>query len=250
MQDTPAIKSTYEIEVHTPVDMVVRASGNLTTESVQGDKKVTISKMDIPVESYLIAVAAGNLVERKVGDRTYVITEPDFIDAAAKELEDLEEGLTTTEEMLIPYEWGDYKILILPPSFPFGGMENPLLTFASPSIIVGDKSSVDVANHEIAHSWTGNLVTNMNWDNFWLNEGFTVFVERHVDWKLKGETFYKVASLVGNASMIASMSDYGFDHPYSSLTPHCNGSNPDDAFSTVPYEKGFQFLTFLESLVG
>lgn len=250
MQDTPSIKSTYTIEVHTPPDMVARASGNLTQESLQGEKKVTIFQMDIPVESYLIAVAAGNLVERKVGERTYVITEPDLIDAASKELEDLEEGLTTTEEMLIPYEWGDYKILILPPSFPFGGMENPLLTFASPSIIVGDKSSVDVANHEIAHSWTGNLVTNMNWDNFWLNEGFTVFIERHVDKKLKGETFYKVASLVGNSSMVASMADYGFDHSYSSLTPHCNGANPDDAFSEVPYEKGFQFLTFLESLIG
>jgi len=95
-------------------------------------------------------------------------------------LEDLEDSLITAENYLTPYEWGDYKILILPPSFPFGGMENPLLTFASPSIIVGDKSSVDVANHEIMHSWSGNLVTNMNWDNFWLNEGFTVYTERKV----------------------------------------------------------------------
>jgi leukotriene-A4 hydrolase len=251
MQDTPSIKSTYELEIFTPRSIVARASGNMTSESFVNQKRKTVFTMNIPVESYLIAVAAGNLVENKVGDRTYVITEPEMIQDAANELDALDDAIIKLENYLkMPYEWGDYKILILPPSFPFGGMENPLLTFASPTIIVGDKSGVAVANHEIAHSWTGNLVTNMNWDNFWLNEGFTVFSERKVTEMIYGESFMKVAAKVGNSSMYNDMLDYGLDNKYSSLTPHCDGENPDDAFSTIPYEKGFQLLYFLESLVG
>lgn len=118
-------------------------------------------------------------------------------------------------------------------------MENPLLTFASPTIIVGDKSGVNVATHEIAHSWTGNLVTNMNWENFWLNEGFTVFTERKVSRKLYGDDYYFVSSQVGNASMYTDMKNYGLKDSFSSLTPKLKGRHPDDAFSTIPYEKGF-----------
>jgi len=145
---------------------------------------------------------------------------------------------------VIPYVWGAYKIIILPPSFPVGGMENPLLTFASPSIIVGDKSSVNVANHELAHSWSGNLVTNMNWDNFWLNEGFTVFLERKITKLLiqdqkEANLTYKVAAKVGNSTMVTAMEGFGWTNSYSSLTPNAGTANPDDAFSEVPYEKGF-----------
>jgi leukotriene-A4 hydrolase len=118
-------------------------------------------------------------------------------------------------------------------------MENPLLTFASPSIIVGDKSNVDVANHEIAHSWAGNLVTSMNWDNFWLNEGFTVFIERKLTLILKGTNEYKLSAFAGNHSLVSSIEGYGYDHPYTSLTPRCGEEHPDDAISGVPYEKGF-----------
>jgi leukotriene-A4 hydrolase len=172
------MKITYNVRVTTPKDIAVRVSGNLTSEITENDHRVTDFEMNIPIPSYLLAIVAGNLEERQIGPRTYVITEPENIEASATELEDLEASLIMAEEYLFPYVWGTYKIVIMPPSFPFGGMENPLLTFASPSIIVGDKSGVTVANHEIAHSWTGNLVTNMNWDNFFLNEGFTRFVER------------------------------------------------------------------------
>jgi leukotriene-A4 hydrolase len=185
LQDTPAIKSIYELIITTEKKYITYASGNKTEEGIKDGKRVSYFKMDIPVESYLLAIASGNLEERKVGDRSYVISEPNMVEAAASELDKLEDALVAAENYLIPYEWGDYKILILPPAFPFGGMENPLLTFASPTIIVGDKSSVDVANHEIMHSWTGNLVTNENWENFWLNEGFTVFTERKVTKALK-----------------------------------------------------------------
>jgi len=138
----------------------------------------------------------------------------------------------------VPYAWGVYKIVILPPNFPFGGMENPLLTFASPTIIVGDKSGVSTANHEIAHSWTGNLVTNMNWDSFWLNEGFTVFLERKISKILNGDAYVKMDGRNGNSSMYNAMLGYGLTDKFSSLTPRAGNQNPDDAFSSIPYEKG------------
>lgn len=129
-------------------------------------------------------------------------------------------------------------------------MENPLLTFASPTIITGDKSQVYVATHEIAHSWTGNDVTCQNWENFWLNEGFTVFEERKVSGKLHGREFAQVEALLGNSSMFTDMKIFGLHHPFSSLHPTLDGASPDDSFSTVPYDKGFQLLYFLESLIG
>jgi len=200
--------------------------------------------------SYLIAIAVGDLVYRPLGKRVGVITEPSQIDAVAWELDTLETLLDETEKYLTPYIWGNYSILILPPSFPFGGMENPLLTFASPTIITGDKSQVYVATHEIAHSWTGNDVTCSNWENFWINEGFTVFEERKVSGKLHGRDFAQVEALLGNVSMFTDMKNYGMDHVFSSLHPTLKGAAPDDAFSTIPYDKGFQLLYYLETLVG
>lgn len=196
---------------------------------------------DIPIPSYLLAIAVGRLEEKKIGKRSSVIAEPgkDYLDFYAKELEDLDTLLDMSEEWVTPYIWGTYSILILPPSFPFGGMENPLLTFASPTIIVGDKSQVSVATHEIAHSWSGNEVTCRDWSNMWLNEGFTVFEERKVSAKFYGPDFAKRASQLGNVSLWASMTAYGLDHTYSSLHPDVTGQDPDDSYSTVPYEKGF-----------
>ena len=151
--------------------------------------------------SYLIAIAVGDLEYRNLGNRVGVITEPSQMDFVANELADLQTLLDKTETFLTPYIWGNYTILILPPSFPLGGMENPLLTFASPTIIVGDKSQVDVATHEIAHSWTGNQVTCQNWENFWLNEGWTVFIERKVSGLLHDKDFATVEALLGNVDL-------------------------------------------------
>lgn len=156
------------------------------------------------------------------------------------------------EAYLTPYIWGTYNVLVLPPSFPFGGMENPLMTFASPTIIVGDKSQVFVATHEIAHSWTGNEVTCENWSNMWLNEGFTVFEERNVTATLmgdKGEDFSKVAAILGNADLQDAIKSYG-DNSFASLYPVHNGKSPDESFSEIPYEKGYQFLYYLQGLLG
>jgi leukotriene-A4 hydrolase len=198
----------------------------------------------------VIAIAVGDLEYRSLGDRVGVVTEPSFMEACVSELENLQVMLDTAESYLTPYIWGNYTILVLPPSFPMGGMENILLTFASPTIITGDKSQVDVATHEIAHSWTGNDVTCENWSNMWLNEGFTVFEERKVSGKIHGVDFSKVASFLGNISMVDSMEDYGMDSNYSSLFPIVGDNLPDDAFSEIPYEKGFQLLYYMESLIG
>jgi leukotriene-A4 hydrolase len=225
-------------------------SARTLNEEIQGDHRITEVALDIPIPSYLIALAGGNLEYRKIGTNTGVITEPVMIEKCVEELSELQDSLDKAQEFLTEYEWGNYTIIILPPSFPFGGMENPLLTFASPTIIVGDKSQVDVATHEIAHSWTGNLVTNQNWENFWLNEGFTVFTERHVGRIQRGEEFYKISSYLGNSSLFEDMTNFGLDSTFSSLHPDYAGANPYDTFSEVPYEKGFQFLTYLESLIG
>jgi leukotriene-A4 hydrolase len=220
MQDTPAIKITYESKVKVYKDFVVKMSANETKmEWVDADHKVYHFRNDIKIASYLIAIAVGDLEYRSLGDRVGVVTEPAFMDKCADELANLQTMLDTAEDYLTPYIWGNYTILVLPPSFPMGGMENILLTFASPTIITGDKSQVDVATHEIAHSWTGNDVTCENWSNMWLNEGFTVFEERKVSSRLHGVDFSKVAAFLGNISMVGDMMDYGLDSNYSSLYP-------------------------------
>lgn len=254
LQDTPAIKATYSATVLTPKDIKVRMSANMTSEIVTEQGRITKFENNIPIQSYLIAIAAGNLEYRSLGRRVGVITEPEQMDKTAAELEDLQYLLDMAEEYLTPYEWGTYTILVLPPSFPFGGMENPLLTFASPTIIVGDKSQVYVATHEIAHSWTGNLVTNENWSNFWLNEGFTVKTERHVSKQIHGQDFFEVSALQGNSGLKYDIHNfqkkYGTNTTYATLYPIMDGASPDDSFSEVPYERGFQLLYYLESLIG
>lgn len=195
-------------------------------------------------------MAVGNLAVKPAGPRASVISEPgvDYLDRYAEELKNLSGLLDMTEEYLTKYIWGTYSVLVLPPSFPYGGMENPLLTFASPTIIVGDGSQVYVATHEIAHSWTGNELTCKDWSNMWMNEGFTVFEERKVSERVHGTEFYKIEAQLGNVSLWEDMNSFGLSNNFSSLYPILTQSSPDDSFSEVPYEKGFQFITYMESL--
>ena len=181
----------------------------------------------------------GNLVTAPIDYRTSVITEPSNITAFANILKNLGGLLNQTEKYVkYPYVWGTYTVLVLPPSFPVGGMENPLLTFASPTIMVPDGSQIYVATHEIAHSWTGNLVTCRDWSNLWLNEGFTTFIERRVSAEVDGEGFAAVESLLGNASFYDDMNGFGVNNSYSSLYPLVGRKAPDSASSQVTYEKG------------
>ena len=251
MQDTPAIKVTYEARVVVEGAFVVKMSANETGSSwLNSTHKVYLFQNTIKMPCYLIAIAVGDLEYRSLGPRVGVITEPSALNFTAEVLDSLQRLLDTAEDYLTPYIWGTYAILVLPPAFPFGGMENPLLTFASPTIITADKSQVDVATHEIAHSWTGNDVTCENWSNLWLNEGFTVFEERKVSARIHGEDFSKASAFLGNISMYEDMLGYGLNNSYSSLYPVMNGDAPDASFSTVPYEKGFQLLYYLETLIG
>jgi leukotriene-A4 hydrolase len=166
VQDTPAVKSLFKFRFTVQDPMTVFATGNKTGEyknMIPANTTTIYYESDILLPSYLVSFAAGNIQQQKVGRRTYVLSEPEELPKAAAELDELQYSLDLAEMYLTPYIWGDYKILILPPSFPFGGMENPLLTFASPTIIVGDKSQVFVATHEICHSWSGNQVTGASW---------------------------------------------------------------------------------------
>lgn len=193
----------------------------------------------IPMPSYLIAIAVGYLDVRNLDGRTAVISEYCKVDEVAKILAAVPDLLNRMEAYLTSYIWGHYAILVLPPSFPMGGMENPLLTFASPTIITEDKSQVDVATHEIAHSWTGNEVTCENWSNLWLNEGFTVFEERKISAEVHDKNFSLVNAYLGNISMYSDMVNYGLNNSYAGLYPEIGTDAPDNSFSEIPYEKGF-----------
>ena len=193
-----------------------------------------------------MAIVIGNLSTRIIDRRTSIITEPNKLDEYAKILSSIGTLLDKTEAYVkYPYVWGTYTIVVLPPSFPVGGMENPLLTFASPTIMTPDGSGIYVATHEIAHSWTGNLVTCQDWSNLWLNEGFTTFIERRVSMQVDGEEFGKVESLLGNQSFYDDMNGFGWNNSYSSLYPLVGNNAPDSASSQVTYEKGQQFMQFL-----
>lgn len=202
-------------------------------------------------QSYLLALAAGNLKSSPIGPRSLIWSEPETLQAGAEEFVDTEKFISAAESLVGEYEWKTYDLLLLPPSFPYGGMENPQLTFVTPTLLDGKKSNVSVVAHEIAHSWTGNLVTTSNWAHFWLNEGFTVFLERKILRKIYGEDFMQFDALLGLNDLneaIASMEKRG--DPYTNLVPNIGTNDPDDAFSTIPYEKGFNLLYYLQKLVG
>ncbi|KAF8937070.1 Leukotriene A-4 hydrolase [Haplosporangium gracile] len=248
-QDSPSIKLTYSANINAPLRAVMSAVP--TGEEKQANGTTTYKfhqKTRMP--SYLIALAVGNLEGREIGPRSTVWTEPEVIEAAAWEFVDTESFIRTGEELLTPYDWGRYDLLVLPASFPYGGMENPCLTFVTPSLLAGDRSLVDVVAHEIAHSWMGNLVTTENWEHFWLNEGFTVFVERKILGRMQGKEHAEFSAIIGHKAMVESVEIYGKDHPFTALRPCLRGEDPDDAFSSIPYEKGFNLLYYLEKHLG
>lgn len=209
-----------------------------------------IFKQTMPVPAYLIAIAAGKLESRPLSDISRVWAEKELLEAAAWEFAQLPQCLAAAEELCGPYRWGRYDILILPPSFPFGGMENPCLTFLTPSLLAGDRSMVNVIAHEIAHSWTGNLVTNRSWEHFWLNEGFTTFLERKIIGRLEGEPARQLHAIVGLGELQHDLEAFPKEHEARRLSPSLTELDPDEAFSVVPYEKGHTLLFHLEQLVG
>jgi len=208
-------------------------------------------KMEQPIPAYLLALAAGQVEYRDVGERCAVYAVPELIDAAAYEFGEMEQLLLAAEELYGTYAWDRYDLLILPAAFPFGGMENPRLTFATPTIIAGDRSLVALVAHELAHSWSGNLVTNATWDDFWLNEGFTVYFEQRIMEAVYGrETSEMLATLSyqGLVDEVDAISDLNPDDTHLKL--HLAGRNPDDGMTAIAYDKGYFFLRLMEETVG
>lgn len=241
-QDTPAVKTPYSALVRAPawasVLMSALADDSLVPPELRGQRGVFGYTQPLPTCSYLVAVAAGNLVARDISPRVRVWSEPEMIEAVAYEFGETEDFLTAAESLTCPYQWGRYDVLCLPPSFPYGGMENPCLTFATPTLLAGDRSLADVIAHEIAHSWTGNLVTNQTWEHFWLNEGWTVWLERKIIAKVKGSDEYrKLSATSGWKTLIDSVNGFGSTHEYTRLVRPPTDEDPDDAFSSIPYEK-------------
>ena len=250
IQDTPAIKMPVQISITVPEELIGLAAGLFVEEINNGNNKTFIYALDIPIPSYLIAIAAGDIGSQNVSERCTIYAEKTVVEKAAWEFSDTEKFLKIAENYIGEYVWEQYNILVLPPSFPFGGMENPTLTFLTPSLIAGDKSLVSVVAHEISHSWTGNLVTNENWPDFWLNEGFTMFIERKILSSHKDKDMAKLDAMVGLSNLKADIISFGESKSFSSLEPNLLGRNPDDAFNKVPYEKGFNLLYYLENKVN
>ncbi|MBK9286349.1 MAG: M1 family metallopeptidase [Flavobacteriales bacterium] len=250
IQDSPGIRITYSAKVRVPKElMAVMSATNPQQRSLDGTYSFEM-KQAIP--PYLIALAVGDLAFKPLGARTGVYAEPGMVDKAAWEFADMESMVSAAEELYGPYRWGRYDVIVLPPSFPFGGMENPMLTFATPTIIAGDRSLTALIAHELAHSWSGNLVTNATWDDFWLNEGFTVYFEKRICEKIYGKDYAEMLALLGRQDLDRTMADISQSaHPEDTrLKLHLAGRDPDDGMTDVAYEKGYSFLRLIESKVG
>lgn len=254
-QDTPSVKAPYtaKVTVEDPIVVLMSAlSTDVQSKTDEQGKSVSTYQFQqkVPMPSYLIAIVAGLIESRDIGPRTRVWSEKEFVDIAANEFDETEQMVAAGEKLVGPYVWGRYDLLVLPPTFPYGGMENPCLTFVTPTLLAGDKSLANVVAHEIAHSWTGNLVTNRTWEHFWLNEGHTVFLERKIMASLTDQKSLHFNSLGGLKALRYSIDVFGETNPLTNLIPDLKGIDPDDSFSSVPYEKGYTLLFYLETLLG
>jgi len=250
-QDSPGIRQTWEARITAPAALTVVMSGERLTprgEPAGRGRRAFRFRMTHPVAPYLIAIAVGDIAFRSLGPRTGVWTEPAMLDAVASELRDTEAMVAAAERLYGPYRWGRYDMIVLPPSFPYGGMENPTLTFLTPTMIAGDRSLVGLIAHELSHSWSGNLVTNANWSDSWLNEGFTSYAENRVMEAMYGRRRAGQEEALSWDDMQAALRQLGPDAPATAL--HRDLDNPDGTTSGIVYDKGAIFLRTIERIVG
>lgn len=248
-QDSPGIRFTYNATVHVPNNlMALMSATNPTSKNPSGTYAFEMAQ---PIPSYLLALAVGDVEFREIGEHTGVYAVPALIDAAEYEFAEMEDLLVAAEGLYGPYAWERYDLLVLPPAFPFGGMENPRLTFATPTIIAGDRSLVSLVAHELAHSWSGNLVTNATWDDFWLNEGFTVYFEQRIMEAVYGADISEMLATLsyqGLVDEVDAIMDLNPDDTHLKL--HLKNRDPDDGMTAIAYDKGYFFLRLLEQTVG
>lgn len=250
-QDTPLARIAYQAEVTVPEGLTAVMSAGPEGDEPTGDgRHVFRFSMPQPIPSYLLALAVGRLESRDLSPRARVWAEPELVEAAAWEFAGVEDMIVKAEALFGTYPWDRYDMLVLPPSFPYGGMENPRMTFLTPTLLAGDRSLVDVVAHELAHSWTGNLVTNASMEHFWLNEGFTVWAERRILRILHGDDAAALGWAMGQKALEDSLARFKNEPHLTVLRMHLEGIDPDDAFSSIPYEKGARLVAALERQVG
>ena len=249
-QDTPSVRFTYSAEVEVPQELVAAMAAEQVEVQEGSEKAVFSFKMPQPIPSYLLALAVGNLVFREFGSRTGIYAEREIIEAAAWEFAENEIKMNEAEKLLGPYLWGRYDLLVLPPSFPYGGMENPRLTFLTPTSILGTRGQTSLITHELAHAWTGNLVTNATWQDFWLNEGWTTYAEARITEVLEGKDVEDLRAAFSEKQLIAVMERVGMDSPHTCLKLPGDEKDADSFTTVIPYYKGCFFLKECEYVVG
>jgi aminopeptidase N len=247
-QDSPGIRFTYNAKVTAPKDLLAVMSA--VNPQKKNDTGVYTFKQDKAIPSYLMAIAVGDIEFQAIDNRTGVYAEPSVLKSAAYEFAELGKMVNAAEKLYGPYRWGRYDVLVLPPSFPYGGMENPNLTFLTPGVIAGDRSLTSLLAHELGHSWSGNLVTNATWDDIWLNEGFTTYVEHRIGEAIFGKKEFDMQNVITNKELTDNVAEYGDTSPDTRLKVSLTGRNPDDGISMIPYVKGYAFLRVIENAVG